>query len=68
MYTPAQYDSEPTRRFRVLYYLHDSGGGLAGIPVLSLYLDEAMRAGRIPPMLIVFLNGMASSMCIVSQW
>lgn len=44
----------------MLYYFHGSGGGLAGIPIPSLYLDQAMRAERIPPMLIVFLNGMAS--------
>ena len=62
VYTPMQYDSEPTRRFPVLYWLHGSGGGLAGVPVFASYLDEAIRAGRIPPMLIVFPNGMASSM------
>ena len=62
VYTPAQYDIEPTRRFPVLYWLHGSGGGLEGIPVFSAYLDEAIRAGRIPPMLIVFPNGMTSSM------
>jgi S-formylglutathione hydrolase FrmB len=62
IYTPLQYDSEPGRRFPVLYWLHGSGGGLGGIPVLTAYVDEAIRAGRIPPMLIVFPNGMASSM------
>lgn len=62
IYTPAQYDSEPTRRFPVLYWLHGSGGGLGGIAVLAAYFDEAIRAGRIPPMLIVFPHGMASSM------
>lgn len=62
IYTPAEYDSAPTRRFPVLYWLHGSGGGLGGIPQLAAYFDEAIRAGRIPPMLIVFPNGMASSM------
>jgi enterochelin esterase-like enzyme len=62
VYTPAQYANEPARRFPVLYWLHGSGGGLQGIPAISAYFDEAIRAGRIPPMLIVFPNGMASSM------
>jgi len=62
VYIPAQYPIEPARRFPVLYWLHGSGGGLAGIPAISAYFDEAIRAGRIPPMLIVFPNGMASSM------
>jgi S-formylglutathione hydrolase FrmB len=62
IYTPPQYDSEPTRRFPVLYWLHGSGGGLTGIPILTAYFDEAIRAGRIPPMLVVYPNGMSSSM------
>jgi len=62
VYTPPQYDNEAARRFPVLYWLHGSGGGLGGIGVLSAYFDNAIRAGRIPPMLVVFPNGMASSM------
>lgn len=62
VYTPPQYDSEPARRFPVLYWLHGSGGGLGGIAILTAYFDDAIRAGRTPPMLVVFPNGMASSM------
>jgi S-formylglutathione hydrolase FrmB len=62
VYTPPQYDSEPMRRFPVLYWLHGSGGGLGGIAVLAAFFNDAIRAGRIPPMLIVLPNGMASSM------
>lgn len=62
VYTPPQYDSDAARRFPVLYWLHGSGGGLGGISVLAAYFDDAIRAGRIPPMLVVFPNGMASSM------
>lgn len=29
--TPAIYDEEPERRFPVLYWLHGTSGGLAGI-------------------------------------
>jgi enterochelin esterase-like enzyme len=45
-----------------LYWLHGSGGGLAGIAPLSAMFDRAIREGKIPPMLVVFPNGLASSM------
>ncbi len=62
LYRPPQYDAEPTRRFPVVYWLHGSGGGLAGIAPLAAHFDAAIRAGRIPPLLVVFANGMTSSM------
>ncbi|MBX7211887.1 MAG: hypothetical protein K1X78_26510 [Verrucomicrobiaceae bacterium] len=62
VYTPAVYDTEPARRFPVLYWLHGTGGGAQGIAPLSAYLDRAMRDGKIPPALVVFPNGMATSM------
>jgi S-formylglutathione hydrolase FrmB len=63
-YVPARYDSSTTQRFPVLYWLHGSGGGNPGIAPLSAYFDAAIRAGRIPPMLVVFPNGMAQSMWV----
>jgi enterochelin esterase-like enzyme len=62
IYTPEIYHKDKERRFPVLYWLHGSGGGLAGIKPLSEFFDEAIRKEKIPPMLIVFPNGMASSM------
>lgn len=62
LYRPPQYDAEPTRRFPVVYWLHGSGGGLGGIAPLAAHFDAAIRAGRIPPLLVVFANGMTSSM------
>lgn len=62
IYLPPEYETAPTRRFPVLYWLHGSGGGLGGIAPLTTWFDGAIRAGRIPPMLVVFANGMASSM------
>lgn len=61
-YLPPQYDAEPARRFPVLYWLHGTGGGLGGIAPLAAHFDAAIRAGSIPPMLVVFANGMTSSM------
>jgi enterochelin esterase-like enzyme len=62
VYTPALYDTEPERRFPVLYWLHGTGGGLAGLRPLVTHFDAAIRAGKTPPMLIVFPNGLANSM------
>lgn len=62
LYTPEIYDAEKERRIPVLYWLHGSGGGLQGIAPVSAWFDAAIRAGKIPPMLVVFPNGLASSM------
>ncbi len=62
LYTPEIYDTEKERRFPVLYWLHGSGGGLAGIAPVSAWFDAATREGKIPPLLVVFPNGLASSM------
>jgi enterochelin esterase-like enzyme len=62
VYTPEVYDREKERRFPVLYWLHGSGGGLGGIGPVSAWFDAAIREGKIPPMLVVFPNGLASSL------
>lgn len=62
LYTPEAYDTEKEQRFPVLYWLHGTGGGLAGIAPVSAWFDAAIREGKIPPMLVVFPNGLASSM------
>ena len=62
IYTPEVYEKEKDRYFPVLYWLHGTGGGLAGIKPLSEFFDDAIRAEKIPPMLVVFPNGLANSM------
>jgi enterochelin esterase-like enzyme len=62
LYTPPAYDTEPERRFPVLYWLHGTNGGLPGIAPLSDFFDRAIREEKIPPMLVVFPNGLAASM------
>ncbi|MCX7007146.1 MAG: alpha/beta hydrolase-fold protein [Kiritimatiellaeota bacterium] len=62
LYTPDVYAADKERRFPVLYWLHGSGGGEAGVPQIAAHFDAAIRAGKIPPLLVVFPNGMASSM------
>lgn len=62
LYTPEGYDTEKEQRFPVLYWLHGTGGGRAGIAPLSAFFDQAIREGKIPPLLVVFPNGLATSM------
>ena len=60
VYTPPQYDTEPTRRFPVLYLRHGSGDneenwsetGRAGV-----ILDNLIGHGKAVPLLIVMPNG-----------
>lgn len=58
IYLPPTYNAAPQRRFPVLYWLHGSGSAVAGIAPLSDWFDDAIAAGLIPPMLVVFPNGM----------
>jgi enterochelin esterase-like enzyme len=62
LYTPAAYDAQPDRRFPVVYYLHGTGGGLPGIRPLSSRFDAAIEAGKAPPVLVVFVNGLEGGM------
>ncbi len=64
LYTPAAYEREPGRRFPVVYWLHGSGGGLAGIPALARLFDQAIEAGGAPPCLVVLVNGLPMGMYV----
>ncbi len=57
VYAPQEYD-EPNVRLPVLYWLHGTLGGVAGIRPLAAHFDAEIRAGRMPPMLVVFVNGL----------
>ncbi len=64
LYTPAAYAREPDRRFPVVYWLHGSGGGVQGIAPLSRLVDDAIEAGKVPPFLVVFVNGLRLGMYV----
>ncbi len=57
IWTPPVYDTDPTRRFPVLYWLHGSGSSTDGITPVSNWFSTAVAQGRIPPLLVVFPNG-----------
>lgn len=61
--TPPVYTQEKQRRFPVLYWLHGSGGSSpAAVAQLSQRYTEAMNAGKVPPMILVFPNGLPMGM------
>jgi CubicO group peptidase (beta-lactamase class C family)/enterochelin esterase-like enzyme len=64
LYTPAEYARDGARRFPVVYWLHGSGGGQEGIPPLAKRFDAAIEAGKVPPFLVVFVNGLPQGMYV----
>ncbi len=62
VYTPAAYAADPARRFPVLYWLHGTNSVLTGISPMSSWFDSAISSGRIPPMIVVFPNGLGTGM------
>lgn len=64
LFRPTAYEREPERRFPVVYWLHGSGGGLAGIPRVAALFTAAIEAGTTPPCLVVFVNGMPNGMYV----
>jgi poly(3-hydroxybutyrate) depolymerase len=64
LYTPAAHDRDPDARFPVVYWLHGSGGGAAGIAPLARLVDEAIESGSTPPCFLVFVNGLPRGMYV----
>lgn len=70
IYLPDVYEDEEHRRFPVLYWLHGSSPTApvtAGIPGLRNWFHQRISRGDIPPMLIVFPNGLPFGMYIDSK-
>jgi enterochelin esterase-like enzyme len=59
---PPSYDTEPDRRYPVLYWLHGSDGGTGGIASLSQFFRDAMVNGQMPHAIVVMANGLPNSM------
>ena len=57
IYLPPAYDAQPEHRFPVVYFLHGSAGNESRSIQLAEFLDAAIEAAEVPPMLMVFANG-----------
>jgi len=63
VYTPAEYDKNPSKRYPVLYLQHGSGEDETGWPTqgkANLILDNLMAAKKAVPMIVVMDNGYAT--------
>lgn len=61
LYLPPGYDRDTTMRYPVIYWLHGGGGDeLTGAPALAPHAQQAINDGKIPPVIIVFINGGAA--------
>lgn len=62
IYLPKAYNQNTNVRFPVLYWLHGTKGGIRSLPEVTAFFDQAIVERKIPPMLIVFPNGLSASM------
>ncbi|MEX2138045.1 MAG: alpha/beta hydrolase-fold protein [Pirellulales bacterium] len=61
IYVPADYERKPEARYPVMYWLHGMSGGQTGIPRLVERYNAVIESGKMPPMLVVFVNGVRNS-------
>ena len=57
IYLPPSYETDPERRFPVVYFLHGGTGGPSVGIWLSRVIDGAIKAGESPEMIIVSPQG-----------
>lgn len=58
IYLPPQYELEPERKFPVVFHLHGGRPGSESKSVpLSKFVDAAIRAGELEPVIYVYPNG-----------
>jgi S-formylglutathione hydrolase FrmB len=63
VFTPESYYATKEQRFPVLYWLHGSGGSSPGsVAQVAQRYGETMRARKVPPMIMVFPNGLPMGM------
>lgn len=61
-YLPPGYEEAKDARYPVVYWLHGIGGSQQGMPRFCDRVTAAIAAGKVPPMIFVFVNGMVDSM------
>jgi enterochelin esterase-like enzyme len=57
VYTPEAY-GKTKAHLPVLYWLHGTDGGIVGIRPMAKVFDDAIEAGKVPAMIVVFVNGL----------
>ncbi|MCX7016696.1 MAG: alpha/beta fold hydrolase, partial [Candidatus Sumerlaeota bacterium] len=62
IYLPPTYESEPARRYPVIYWLHGGGGSQRTGSYFVDGMDQAIRAKKAPETIIVLVNGVDGSL------
>ncbi len=58
IYLPEVYERDKSRRFPVIYWLHGKGASQQGLPGFARSYNEAIAAGKCPPLIVVYANGL----------
>lgn len=61
VFTPDIYDINKDQHFPVIYWLHGGGGGVRHLPAAVKHFNNAIQDGNLPPVIVVFPNGMVDS-------
>jgi S-formylglutathione hydrolase FrmB len=61
IYLPPDYDTAPQRRYPVMYFLVGVSGDARKVGDLQDKLDQRIRDGRLPPMILVVPQGILAS-------
>lgn len=61
LYLTPGYEESKDKRYPVMYWLHGIGGSQQGVPAITARITKAIEAGKCPPFIGVFANGMVSS-------
>lgn len=71
VYTPPQYESEPKRKFPVLYLCHGAGGdenAWSELGRAAQILDNLIASGEAKPMIVVMPNGNCNTEAAPGEW
>ncbi len=58
IYLPEEYEKKKEARYPVVYWLHGKGGNQQGLPGFARGFNDAIAAGKCPPLLVVYVNGL----------
>ena len=61
IYLPGDHETDLQRRYPVVYWLHGRGGNQRGCGGVVALFDAAIRDGRMPPIIVVGVNGLSFS-------
>ena len=58
VYLPPDYETSASRRYPVLYWLHGGGGSQREGGWMVGKIDEQIRAGKLPPFIVILVQGL----------